>query len=68
MSKITVDTTGNWKLYTNTLPANSTPLGTVTRDGFDTGALVRIESTGLYAHSPVSLHHLRPGNRPFNRT
>lgn len=49
MNKITVDAAGNWKLYTNTLPANSTPLGTVTRDGFDTGALVRIESTGLYA-------------------
>lgn len=49
MSKITVDTAGNWKLYTNTLPSNSTALGTVTRDGFDTGALVRIESTGLYA-------------------
>lgn len=48
MSKITVDTSGNWKLYTNTLPTNSTPLGTVTRDGFDTGALVKIEATGLY--------------------
>ena len=48
MSKITVDTTGNWKLYTNTLPANSTPLGTVTRDDFDTGALVRIDATGVY--------------------
>ena len=27
MSKITVDTAGNWKLYTNTLPANSTATG-----------------------------------------
>lgn len=48
MSKVTVDTAGNWKLYTNTLPANSTPLGTVTRDDFDTGALVRIDATGVY--------------------
>lgn len=48
MSKITVDTAGNWKLYTNTLPANSTAIGTVTRDDFDTGALVRIEATGTY--------------------
>lgn len=48
MSKITVDTAGNWKLYTNTLPANSTAIGTVTRDDFDTGALVRIEATGAY--------------------
>jgi hypothetical protein len=46
--RLTVDTDGNWRLYTNTLPANSTPLGTVTRGGFDTGALVRIETTGAY--------------------
>ena len=46
--RLTVDTNGNWRLYTNTLPTNSTPLGTVTRDEFDTGALVRIDSTGLY--------------------
>ena len=48
MSRVTVDTAGDWKLYTNTLPANSTPLGTVTRDDFDTGALVRIDATGVY--------------------
>lgn len=46
--RLAVDTNGNWRLYTNTIPANSTPLGTVTRDGSDTGALVRIEATGLY--------------------
>lgn len=45
---ITVDKNGNWKLYTNTIPENSDALGTVTRDGYDTGALVRINSTGLY--------------------
>ena len=48
MGKITVDTSGNWKLYTNTIPVNSTPLGTVTRDDYDTGALVRVEATGRY--------------------
>lgn len=48
MDKITVDANGNWRLYTNTIPANSTPLGTVTRDDTDTGALVRIDTTGLY--------------------
>lgn len=48
MSKITVDQNGAWQLYTNTLPVNSTPLGTVTREGTDTGALVKIEKTGLY--------------------
>lgn len=48
MGKITVDTAGNWRLYTNTLPTNSIPMGTVTRDDFDTGALVRVEATGAY--------------------
>ena len=46
--RLAVDTNGNWRLYTNTIPANSTPLGTVTRDESDTGALVRIETTGAY--------------------
>jgi len=46
--RLAVDTNGNWRLYTNTIPANSTPLGTVTRDESDTGALVRIEATGVY--------------------
>lgn len=48
MGKITVDTSGNWNLYTNTIPVNSTPLGTVTRDDYDIGALVRVEATGRY--------------------
>jgi hypothetical protein len=39
---------GNWRMYTNTIPAGSTALGTITRDEVDTGALVRIESTGAY--------------------
>lgn len=46
--RLTVNTNGNWRLYTNTIPANSTPLGTVTRDESDTGALVRIETTSAY--------------------
>lgn len=46
--RVTVDVNGNWRLYTNTIPANSTPLGTVTRDESDTGALVRISETGVY--------------------
>lgn len=39
---------GNWRLYTNTIPAGSEALGTVTRDEIDTGALVRIKATGAY--------------------
>ena len=46
--RLTVDPNGNWRLYTNTSPANATPIGTVTRDIGDTGALVRIDATGAY--------------------
>ena len=47
-SRLAVDLGGKWRLYTNTLPANSRALGTVTSEGYDTGALVLIEATGLY--------------------
>jgi len=46
--RIDVDLDGKWRLYTNTLPDNSRALGTITRGGYDTGALVLIEATGLY--------------------
>lgn len=48
-SRLTVDINGQWRLYTSTLPADAVPLGTITCDGYDTGALVRFEATGLYA-------------------
>lgn len=41
---ITVDTAANWRLYTNTLPDGATALGTITRDGCDTGALVQLRN------------------------
>lgn len=47
--RLVVDANGNWRLYTNTIPANATPLGTVTRGDGDTGALVQIATTGAYA-------------------
>lgn len=46
--RLAVDLNGNWRLYTNTLPRGSRAIGTVSRDGIDTGALVLIEATGLY--------------------
>lgn len=46
--RLTVDLGGKWRLYTNTLPIGSKPLGTVTRGIGDAGALVLIEATGLY--------------------
>jgi hypothetical protein len=39
-----VDPNADWRLYTNTIPAHAVPLGTVTRDGRETGALVRLAS------------------------
>ena len=47
--RITVDPAGNWRLYSETLPDGATPLGTVTREDADVGALVRFEKTGRYA-------------------
>lgn len=46
--RLTVDPNGNWRIYTNTIPANATPIGTVTRDIGDTGALARMNATGAY--------------------
>mgnify|MGYP003594287507 CR=1 FL=1 len=50
MSTIKVNAAGNWRMYwgPSPLPLNSRVLGTVTRDGFDTGALILVEATGLY--------------------
>ncbi|MBK7542811.1 MAG: hypothetical protein IPI57_13775 [Candidatus Competibacteraceae bacterium] len=47
--RLTANPAGNWRLYSETLPDGATPIGTVTRDGNDTGALVRFQSTGRYA-------------------
>lgn len=49
--RLTVDLGGKWRLYTNTVPAHSRALGTVTREGRDTGALVLIETTGIYVQA-----------------
>lgn len=46
--RLTVNTDGNWRLYTNSIPAGCTVLGTVTRDGAETGALVQTEA-GIYS-------------------
>ena len=47
--RLTVALGGAWRLYSNTIPAGSRALGTITRDIGDTGVLVQIEATGLYA-------------------
>lgn len=42
-----IDTNGNWRLYSNTLPNGATPIGTVTVNGA-TGVLAHIERTNKY--------------------
>jgi hypothetical protein len=46
--RLDVNPSGNWRLYTNTLPVGWEAKGTVTREGFDTGALFCIPATGEY--------------------
>lgn len=57
MNNITINTTGKWQLYwgPSPLPQNSKALGTVTRDGYDTGALILIETTGLYVQGNAAM-------------
>jgi len=45
---ITVHLGAPWRHFTAFVPAYGSVLGTVTRDGIDTGALVRVDATGLY--------------------
>src|SRR3990167_4644943 len=49
--RLVVDLGGKWRLYTNPLPPGRRAIGTVTREGYDTGALVLIEATGLYVQA-----------------
>ena len=51
--RLTVQIDGSWRLYTTTIPKGGRALGTVTRDGLDTGALVQIEATGIYVQVNV---------------
>ena len=45
---ITLSKLGKWRIYwTGPLPDGAEALGTVTRDGYDTGALLRMQ-TGVY--------------------
>lgn len=46
-AKITVNPNGNASLYSNTFPVGSKIIGTVTRNGIDTGALV-LTPAGIY--------------------
>jgi hypothetical protein len=45
---IAVDPAGAWRLYSPVIPEGMSVIGTVTRDGVETGALCRVRATGLY--------------------
>ena len=44
---LVVDTAGRWRLYTQTLPLFAEPLGTIRRNGVESGALVRLATGRL---------------------
>jgi hypothetical protein len=46
--RLTVALGGAWRLYTSTIPSGSRALGTITSSHGDTGALVRIDATGIF--------------------
>lgn len=62
-SRITVDTAGNWKLYSNTLPTGAEAIGTVTRGSGDTGALIRYIASGQYAQLNAGTIHTLDGRK-----
>lgn len=47
--RLTVDLNGKWRIYANILPQSAVALGTVTTQRGETGALIYIERTGIYA-------------------
>lgn len=71
--RLTVNTDGNWRLYSNTLPPGAEAVGTVTQGVGDTGALIRYAATGIYAQlnagavKPLSQHKVKAVLEPAGR-
>lgn len=65
--QITCNPEGNWRLYSPINPEGADPLGTVTRDGYDTGALVRLRSDRLVQVNAGVIRTLPPGPIPVER-
>lgn len=60
MSKITINTRGPWRLYwTPPLINGAEALGTVTRDGYDIGALIRTK-IGVYVQGNAGEYRSLP--------
>ena len=71
--RLTVDTNGNWRLYSNTIPSGAQAIGTVTQGVGDTGALIHYPATGVYAQlnagavKPLSQHKVKAAIDPAGR-
>ena len=61
--RLTVDLSGKWRLYSPVIPAHSRAIGTITRDGYDTGALVLIEAAGLYVQANAGVIRSLPQSK-----
>ena len=59
--KITIDPNGPSHLYSLTVPAGSLRLGTITRNGYDTGALVRLANGRLVQVNTAAIRNVPPG-------
>jgi hypothetical protein len=60
MTTLKVSLNAPWRLYWGPypLPPHSECIGTITRNGFDTGALIRFPSTGVYVQGNGVLRSL----------
>ncbi|MDP2949033.1 MAG: hypothetical protein Q8P22_05805 [Chloroflexota bacterium] len=65
---VTTNPQGPWRFWwgASPLPDGAEPLGTVTRDGHDTGALLRLRSGQLVQGNVRSLRTLPPGPIPVD--
>lgn len=61
--RITVDPKGAWRLYTLTVPPDSTVVGVIARGLGDRGALVRINRTGEYVQVNAGAVRSLPQNK-----
>jgi hypothetical protein len=60
MQNITLKTAGPWRLYwTSPLANGAKALGTVTRDGYDTGALI-VTAKGIYVQGNAGSYRSLP--------
>ena len=72
-----INLSGPWRLYSHVLPATCKPMGTIRSGPCDTGALVRLDDTGLFAQVNAGVirpldqnavqHALHPSPKPLRK-